>query len=235
MEDTVGGTRSPPWRARREIFRLLYADRLENLVSGMPCWVFKHRSTVLVITRMRIVNIDWGSTLDRLRARMSVNDSGLAEELGLSRSMLSQVRIGHRPLPFSAKLRLMNKLGYPLTVGTVLSCLSDEMKSDISTWCRKPSQELAHRRARHTCFMFLQEGFARLDIQQRARFFGQLCSIAGCDLLDLRSLLHLEEAEFLDVTAGNRDLHFLAKTAIYDCFDSAELALVVKSCIGSEY
>ena len=124
---------------------------------------------------MLFLDIDWIAKLDLLRDRMSLNDSQVAAELGLSRSMLAQVRSGHRQLPTKAKLRLLDKLGYALTRGTVLAALSGELTETINEADNRRAQDRASLLA---CFNFLEDEFDRLGPGARKQFFDLLCALA---------------------------------------------------------
>lgn len=173
---------------------------------------------------MLFLDIDWIAKLDLLRDRMSLNDSQVAAELGLSRSMLAQVRSGHRQLPTKAKLRLLDKLGYALTRGTVLAALSGELTETINEADNRRAQDRASLLA---CFNFLEDEFDRLGPGARKQFFDLLCALAGCDRAKLCALMDVRPAELREVQAGNKRLHFLAKAAIYENFDSIGLAGVI--------
>lgn len=173
---------------------------------------------------MLFLNIDWIAKLDALRARMSLNDSQLAAELGLSRSMLAQVRSGHRQLPTKAKLQLLDKLGYALTRGIALAALSSEVTATITEADNQRAQDRASLRV---CFDFLEHEFDGLVPPVKTRFFELLCDLAACGRGELAALLQLQPAELRDVQRGEKRLHFLAKAALYENFDSIELAQVI--------
>lgn len=173
---------------------------------------------------MLFLDIDWIAKLDALRDRMSLNDSQMAAELGLSRSMLAQVRSGHRQLPTKAKLRLLDKLGYALSRGMVLAALSNELTETIT---EADNQRALDRASLLACFTFLEEEFDRLEPAAKKKFFDLLCELALCDRGKLGALLGLRAAELREVQGGDKHLHFLAKAAIYENFDSVELAKVI--------
>lgn len=173
---------------------------------------------------MRFLDIDWIAKLDTLRDRMSLNDSQLAAELGLSRSMLAQVRSGHRQLPTKAKLRLLDKLGYALTRGLALAALSNEVTETITEADNRRAQD---RASLLVCFNFLEDEFDSLEPAKKKKFFDLLCDLATCDRADLAALLDLRPAELRDVQGGDKRLHFLAKAAVVDNFDCVELANVI--------
>ena len=173
---------------------------------------------------MLFLDIDWIAKLDALRDRMSLNDSQLAAELGLSRSMLAQVRSGHRQLPTKAKLRLLDKLGYALSRGMVLSALSNELTETIT---EADNQRALDRASQLACFTFLEEELDRLEPGARKKFFDLLCDLAACDRGKLGALLGLRPAELREVQGSDKRLHFLAKAAIYENFDSVELAKAI--------
>lgn len=62
-----------------------------------------------------------------------LNELQLAGAIGLSQSMLSQVRIGHRPLPTKAKIAVLDKLDYALTRNLVLSTLPGDVAGPSAT------------------------------------------------------------------------------------------------------
>ena len=173
---------------------------------------------------MLFLDIDWIAKLDALRDRMSLNDSQVAAELGLSRSMLAQVRSGHRQLPTKAKLRLLDKLGYALTRGMVLAALSNELTETITEADNQRAQDRASLQA---CFNFLEDEFDRLEPAMKKKFFDLLCELGSCDRGKLGALLSLRPAELRDVQGGDKRLPFLARAAIYETFDSVELARVI--------
>lgn len=173
---------------------------------------------------MLFLNVDWIAKLDALRDRMSLNDSQLAAELGLSRSMLAQVRSGHRQLPTKTKLLLLDKLGYALSRGMALAALSNELTETITEADNRRAQD---RASLDVCFRFLEDEFDGLEPAKKKKFFDLLCALAACDRGTLGALLGLRQAEFREVQTGDRRLHFLGKAAVYDNFDLVELAGVI--------
>ncbi len=173
---------------------------------------------------MLYLDIDWIAKLDALRDQMSLNDSQVAAELGLSRSMLAQVRSGHRQLPTKAKLRLLDRLGYALSRGMVLATLSNELTETITA---ADNQRALDRASQLACFTFLEEEFDRLEPAAKKKFFDLLCDLGACDRGKLGALLGFRPTELREVQSGEKHLHFLAKAAIYENFDLVELAKVI--------
>lgn len=175
---------------------------------------------------MAILNLrlDWIRLLDQLKARLEQNDARLAAELGLSRSMLAQVRSGHRQLPTAAKFTLLDRLGYAMTRGAVLAALPNDLTEAIT----QADNNRAHERvSEKACFEFLEFEFDQLSSEARKKFFDLLCELGECNRKTLADLLQMKATELREVERGNVRLHFLAKAAIYECFDSVGLSEVI--------
>jgi len=60
--------------------------------------------------------------LDKLRTRLELkNDAALAELIGVKASFVSDLRAGRRKFPLSAKLKILDKLGYLAARDALLS------------------------------------------------------------------------------------------------------------------
>ena len=60
--------------------------------------------------------------LDKLRTRLELkNDAALAELIGVKASFVSDLRAGRRKFPLSAKLKILDKLGYLAARAALLS------------------------------------------------------------------------------------------------------------------
>ena len=185
----------------------------------------KHKLNISTLcSSMLFLDIDWIAKLDTLKDRMALNDSQVAAELGLSRSMLAQVRSGHRQLPTKVRLQLLDRLGYALTRGAVLAALGNELTETITEADNKRAQD---RTSLLACFNFLEDEFERLGPAARRQFFDLVCVLASCDRKKLGALMGVRPAELREVEAAERRLHFLAKAALYENFDSVELAGVI--------
>lgn len=174
---------------------------------------------------------NWPALLDKLKARFNLNETQLAATVGLSRSMLSQVRTDHRPLPTKAKLVVLDKLGYTLTRGVVLSVLPTELSATITEADNARVQE----RAMDTvCRVFLEEEFDRLEASARTRFFNQLCVLGECDRDVLIKVLQIQPSELFAIESAEAKLPFWAKTALFDNFDLAELTTAIGKALDLE-
>lgn len=177
------------------------------------------------------LRLDWIRLLDRLKARLEQNDARLAAELGLSRSMLAQVRSGHRQLPTAAKFTLLDRLGYAMTRGAVLAALPNDLTDAIT----QADNNRAHERtSEKACFDFLEFEFDQLPSDARKKFFDLLCELGECNRKTLADLLRLKPAELREVERCEARLHFLAKAAIYECFDSVGLSDVIEAIEPTE-
>lgn len=69
----------------------------------------------------------WNRQLDSLKESSSLSSEvELSLVIGLSPAMLAHVRSGRRPLPFPAKAKLLDRLGYILTRDLMLRLLPDD-------------------------------------------------------------------------------------------------------------
>lgn len=174
---------------------------------------------------------NWPALLDKLKLRLDLNETELAATIGLSRSMLSQVRIDHRPLPTKAKLVVLDRLGYVLTRGMVLSALPTELSATISEADNARAQEKAMVAV---CRMFLEEDFDRLDPPARKRFVSQLCVVGECDRKVLAKALEIRPSDLRAIESAESKLPFWAKTALLDNFDAAELNSAIEKALDPD-
>lgn len=69
----------------------------------------------------------WNRQLDNLKRSSQLStEVELSLLIGLSPAMLAHVRTGRRPLPFPAKAKLLDRLGYILTRDLMLRLLPDD-------------------------------------------------------------------------------------------------------------
>lgn len=73
---------------------------------------------------------EWLARLDQLKERFGMeSEVVLATSVGISPAMLGHVRAGRRPLPLSARIRLVDKLGYEFTREWFLAILPSEARA----------------------------------------------------------------------------------------------------------
>lgn len=171
---------------------------------------------------------DWPALLDKLKARLDLNETQLAATIGMSRSMLSQVRIDHRPLPTKAKFVVLDKLGYALTRNLVLSALPADVSETITEADNARAQEKALIAG---CMTFLEKEFDQLDAAARRRFFSRLCVVGECDRRLLATALDLRPSDLRAIESASARLPFWAKSALLGNFDAAELTSAIESAL----
>ncbi len=175
---------------------------------------------------------DWPALLDKLKARLDLNETQLAATIGMSRSMLSQVRIDHRPLPTKAKFVVLDKLGYALTRNLVLSALP----ADVSETITEADNARAQQKALISgCMAFLEREFDRLDAASRRKFFSRLCEVGECDRKLLATALDLQPSDLQAIESASAQLPFWAKSALLENFDAAEVTSAIESALGDSH
>ena len=118
------------------------------------------------------LTFDWRDLLDRLKNRLDLNEVQLAAQLGLSPSMLAQVRTSTRPLPGMARIRLLDKLGYALGRDAILPLLPESTHRAILVADNGRAQ--AHV-AEAACKGFLENDVDGLPPSARTTFVDLLC------------------------------------------------------------
>ena len=174
------------------------------------------------------LRIDWIALLDKLKARLGLNDTELAGVLDISRSMLAQVRSGNRQLPTKVRLVVLDKLGYAVTRGTVLASLPNDLQEAITEADNRRAQDRAALKA---CSNFLEDEFNTLSPNARKLFLDRVCILGGCDRKTLAALMEVQPSELREIERGERKMHFLARSAIYENFDAVELTDVIEQVL----
>ena len=173
----------------------------------------------------------WPALLDKLKAELGdLNELQLAGAIGLSQSMLSQVRIGHRPLPTKAKIAVLDKLGYALTRNLVLSTLPGDVAEAIGDADNRRAKDRARLR---TCMEFVDREFDLLAGHKKTKFIDALCENAECDRKTLAAALQLLPRELREIEQGTRQLPLWSKTAVFEHFDAPALSDLI-CAIASE-
>ena len=71
--------------------------------------------------------MDWIKELDLLKEKRQLNDTDLATLLGVSKTYISDIRAGRRPMPLTLKVKIWDKLQYDMTRDRILMILPGEV------------------------------------------------------------------------------------------------------------
>ena len=170
----------------------------------------------------------WPALLDKLKSRLDLNETQLAATIGMSRSMLSQVRIDHRPLPTKAKFVVLDRLGYALTRNLLLSALPADVSETITEADNARAQQKALTSG---CRTFLEDEFDQLDAARRRRFFSRLCEAGECDRKLLATALDLRPSDLKAIESASARLPFWAKSALLENFDATEVTSAIERAL----
>ena len=70
----------------------------------------------------------WLERMDELKARLGLTDVGLGRQLDITGVMVGHVRGGRSALPTTARIRLLDKLGYTITREALLLLLPEAQR-----------------------------------------------------------------------------------------------------------
>lgn len=172
--------------------------------------------------------LNWPDLLDKLKAKFTLNETELAATIGLSRSMLSQVRIGHRPLPTRSKFVILDKLGYAMTRDLLLSALPSEVSETIA---EADNARVQGKNDVASCANFLEEEFDRLDSAARRTFFSRLCELGDCDRKRLAVELEIRPADLKAIEAGTKRMPFWSRSAVLGKFEASEILSAIEQAL----
>ncbi|WP_425953295.1 hypothetical protein [Ralstonia pseudosolanacearum] len=173
--------------------------------------------------------IDWICAMESLRTQNAWGDADLSAAISLSTSMINQCRSGRRPLPPSARIRVLSHLGFEITRDRLLSVVPDEIREAVLE---------ADASSAFTRSALVDRFLDELDEMDSGRtlagsFLQGLADLSGKPLHDLGRSLNLSAEETDRVCAGRLRLPFRAKRAITEKFGGNELgSLIVRLSVA---